>query len=87
MHEAKTDRTERRIDKFTLIVGYFNTLLSVIDRTRSQKNHNIRIISNNTWYKCCRRKYSLQIHMDHILNNKTNHNKFEMRTDYGRHKL
>lgn len=36
----KTDKIER-INKYTIIVGHFNTLLSTIDRTRQKISKNI----------------------------------------------
>lgn len=35
--EVKTDRTERRTDKFSITVGDFNTLLSTIESVTRQK--------------------------------------------------
>lgn len=37
VHEAKTKRTEKKIDKATTWVVYFNTSLSLIDETSKQR--------------------------------------------------
>ena len=36
IHEAKTDKNERQNRQNMIIVGYFNPLFSVIDRTSRQ---------------------------------------------------
>lgn len=36
IHEARTDGTEKKIERFTFIVGYFN-FLSVTDKMSKQK--------------------------------------------------
>ena len=47
--EKKTDRKKGEIDKSTILVGNFNTPLSIIDRTRRQKiSQDIEDLGNTT---------------------------------------
>lgn len=47
MHEAKANKPARKIDKSTILVGYFITPLSINDRTSRQKiNKDIEDFNN-----------------------------------------